>query len=135
MSACESVIRPPAPRPWSARAEERRKRRGGRAQRRGRREQGECGEQHAPASEAIAQVPIQRRSDGRGNEVGDHDPGEIGEAAERLSDRGQRGGEDRLIDRRHEHRDHYAAEHRAERSARRRERSSMFHGSTMRLRG
>ena len=63
-------------------------------------------EHHAPAAERVAEAAIDRGGDGVGDQVGDHDPGDALDVAQRAADRRQRGGDDRLVHRRHEHRQH-----------------------------
>ena len=52
----------------------------------------------------IAQAPVHRHDGRRGEEVADRDPRGVAQAAERRRDRRRRGGEQRLVHRRHEHR-------------------------------
>ena len=116
-------MRPPPPSPCSARnsdepQEVRRERAGDRRQR----EHAERAEQHAAAAEPVAQVAVQRRGDGRREQVADDDPRQVVDAAQRARDRGQRAREDRLVGGGQEHRHHDAREHAPERVARRRRR-------------
>ena len=105
MSACESIISPPPPSPCSTRAAT------------------SCGivcaalhasepsgenaerdEQHVALASQVAEAPVDRH-DRRGREqIRDCDPRAVAQAAEALRDRRRRGREQRLVDRRHEHR-------------------------------
>ena len=58
----------------------------------------------------VAELAPQRRRDGRGEQVGDDDPGEVRRAVEVGDDRRQRGRDDRLVERRQEHPEHQRAD-------------------------
>ncbi|MNH00129.1 hypothetical protein D3C79_593150 [compost metagenome] len=59
--------------------------------------------QHDLAAEQIAELAIQRHHDGRGQQIGRHDPGQILQPAELADDGRQRGRDDGLIERRQQH--------------------------------
>ena len=65
----------------------------------------------------VPELPVERRRDGRGEQVRGHDPGEMVEAAEVADDRRQRGRHDRLVERGQEHAEHQRHEHRPQRAA------------------
>lgn len=71
-------------------------------------------EQRAAPAEAVAEVTVQRRGDGRRKEIRHHDPRQVGDCVERVGDARQRAREDRLVDRGQEHRDDDAREDTAE---------------------
>ena len=58
----------------------------------------------------VAELAPQRCRDGRGEQIGDDDPGEVRGAMQVGDDRGQRGRDDRLIERRQEHPEHQRAD-------------------------
>ena len=62
------------------------------------------------ATVQVAELAVERRHDGLGEEVRRDDPREVREAAELADDRRQRGGDDRRIERREQHREHEPAE-------------------------
>src|SRR5581483_4316846 len=63
------------------------------------------------APDHVAELPVERRRDGRGEQVGGHHPGEVVEAAQVADDRWQRGRDDRLVERSQEHPQHQRCEH------------------------
>ena len=67
---------------------------------------GQRAQQHPAPSEAVAEMAIQRRRDRRRQQIGDHDPRQIGQSAQGPGDRRQCAGENRLIGRCEKHRDH-----------------------------
>jgi hypothetical protein len=82
----------------------RRERAGGRADH----EDGDAGEQgHAPPVD-VAELAVERRHGRRGEEVGRDDPGQVRDIVQVAPDRRQGGGDDRLIERRQQHRQHDA---------------------------
>ena len=71
------------------------------------------------AAVAVAELAPQRRRRGGGDDVGGDDPRDVGEAPEIGGDRRQRGGQDRLVEHRREHREDVRREgHRDPRTAR-----------------
>ena len=66
-------------------------------------------DQHGdPTSMGIAELAIERRRDGGGEKIERHHPGKMFEIAELAADGGQRRGDDGLVERRQEQRDHEA---------------------------
>ena len=63
-------------------------------------------EHQALAAENIAEPAVDRRCDGRRHKIPRHDPRYPRGAAEIAGDRGQRRGDNRLIDNRKKHRQH-----------------------------
>ena len=110
MVAIASAIRPPPPRPWTARnaiscsmfwekpGEQRTDEE---------RDDGDLEEQ--PPAVEVGDLAPQRRRGGRGEEVRRHDPGQLVEAAELGGDPGERRTDDALVQRGQEHADHQAA--------------------------
>ena len=76
------------------------------------------GQEDGLAPEHVAELAVEGRGDGRGEEVGGHDPGEVVEAAELADDRRERRRDDRLVERRQEHAEHERDEHRRQRPSR-----------------
>ena len=68
---------------------------------------------HAPAVD-VGELAVERRHRGAGDEIGGHHPGQVAEVAEVLADGGQRGGDDGLVERAEEHRQHDAEDDRAD---------------------
>ena len=62
---------------------------------------------HAPAVH-VGKLAVERHHRRAGDEIGGHHPGQIAEVAEVLADGGQRGGDDGLVERAEEHRQHDA---------------------------
>ena len=91
-----------------------------RAQHRSEHEQEERGEHHRLAAEGVAEAAVNRRCDRVGDQIRNHYPGDTLDLAEVGRHRRQRGGDDRLIGYRHEHRQHDRGKHRPEQRARRR---------------
>ena len=89
------------------------------------REDRQCTEQDAPASEAISEIAIQRRGDSCGEQVTDDDPRQVGDAAERARDRRQRARKNGLVGGGQEHRHHHAGKNAAERFARGQRRAAL----------
>jgi hypothetical protein len=54
----------------------------------------------------VAELPVQRHRHGRGEHVGGEDPGVLRDPAEVGHDLRQRGGDDRLVERRQQQGDH-----------------------------
>ena len=80
---------------------------GGRgAQQRSRKEDAERNEHHALAAVDVAQLTVDGSGDGAGDEIGDHHPRDALDSAERGGNRRERGGDDRLVHHRQEHRQH-----------------------------
>jgi hypothetical protein len=75
------------------------------------------GEEHGLAPVHVAELPVERRRDGRGEQVRGHDPGEVVEPSEVADDRGQRRRDDRLVERGQEHTEHQRREDGAQRRA------------------
>ena len=73
-------------------------------------------DEHGLAPEHVAELAVERRRDGRGQQVRRHDPGEVVEAAELADDRRQGGRDDRLVERGEEHAEHQRDEDRRERA-------------------
>jgi hypothetical protein len=72
---------------------------GQRAERRAGEEEGDRPEQDGLAPADVAELAVERRRDGLGQQVRGHDPREIVDAAELAGDRRQRRGDDRLVER------------------------------------
>ena len=100
-----------------ARNDQRQQRRGEGAGERCDGKDGQGGEQGRTPSEAVADAAVERCCDRRRQEIGDDDPGQIGESTERCDDCGQRARQDRLVDRGEKHREHDAGKHAPERRA------------------
>jgi hypothetical protein len=62
------------------------------------------------ASVEVAELPVERTGDRRGEQVGRHDPGEVLQAAEVAHDRRQRRRDDRLVEGREQDDQHQRAE-------------------------
>src|SRR5690606_14121026 len=77
---------------------------GGEGRGRGRRgEDGEAGDEEAPTAEAVTEGGAEHQQHGEGERVGAHGPFEVVQcAAQVLSDGGQRGGDDEVVQGRHE---------------------------------
>ena len=60
--------------------------------------QAERDQQQPAAAERVAELAVDRRGDGGGDEIGDDHPGDAFHRAERPGDRGQRRGDDGLVD-------------------------------------
>ena len=74
------------------------------------------GEEHGLAPEHVAELPVQRGRDRRGEQVGGHDPGEVIEPAQVADDRRQRRRDDGLVERGEEHAEHQRGEDGRERA-------------------
>ena len=84
---------------------------------------GEAGQQRAdqedddrehvdrPAAVDVADLPVERGRGGRGEQVGGHDPRDVGDAAEVADDGRQRGGDDGLVERGEQRARHEPAQH------------------------
>jgi hypothetical protein len=59
----------------------------------------------------VSDLPVERCRDRRGEDVRGHHPRELGEAAQVAHDGGQCGGDDGLVERGDQHRQHQGAEH------------------------
>ncbi|OIQ69549.1 hypothetical protein GALL_488470 [mine drainage metagenome] len=92
------------------------------ARQRAQREQRQRGEQRVAAAVAVAQPTVQRRHDGRRQQVTDRDPGAVAQIAEFARDRRSRRRQQRLVDRGEEDRQH----HRGEQAHERRQRNTVF---------
>ena len=92
-----------------------------RTQHRGDDEQGQRRKHQPPPAEHVAEIAVDRRSDRIGDEIGDHDPGDPLDLAERGGDRRQRARHDRLVDDRKAHRQHDRGKQREKARARRAE--------------
>ena len=68
----------------------------------------------APAVD-VAELAVERRHRGGGEQVGGDDPGQVLDVAELAADGRQRGRDDGLVERRQEHRQHQAEDDRADR--------------------
>jgi hypothetical protein len=66
----------------------------------------------------IAELAVDRRDDGRGEKIRRDDPGEVGQAAQLADNGGQRGRDDRLVERREQQNQHQCGERRPNRSRR-----------------
>jgi hypothetical protein len=105
MSACDSVISPPPAQPLQdARAHELRQRLREPARERAEREHAERHEKHVAPPRAIAQPSVHRHDRRRREQVAHRDPRRVAQSAERRRDRRRRRREQRLVHRRHEHR-------------------------------
>ncbi len=62
--------------------------------------------QHLAPAEAVAETPVERHHDHRGEQVGDREPRRVAQAAELAADHRRRGREQGLVDRGEEHRHH-----------------------------
>ena len=74
-------------------------------------------EEHGLAPVHVAELAVDRRRDGRGEQVRRDDPRQVVEAAQVTDDRGQRRGDDRLVERRQEHAEHQRGEDRGQRAS------------------
>ena len=83
------------------------------AERRSDQEDHDRGLQHTFAAVEVAELPVERPGDGRGEEIGGDHPREVGDSAEVADDRRERRRDDRLIERRQEQHQHQRAEDRA----------------------
>ncbi len=72
-------------------------------------------EEHGLAPVHVAELAVERRRDGRREQIRGDDPREVVEAAEVADDRRQRGRDDRLVERGQEHAEHERREDGAER--------------------
>ena len=81
-----------------------------RARSRTRHEHAERDQHHAAAAVDIAELAIERRHHGRGQQIGDHHPGQILEIVERAADGRQRRRHDGLVERAEKHRQRQAAD-------------------------
>ena len=68
------------------------------AQRRAEEEDHNCRLQHDAPPEQISELAVEGNDDRRCQEIGRHDPGEVGQAADLADDGRQRGRDDRLIE-------------------------------------
>ena len=67
--------------------------------------------QHDLAPIEVAELPVQRRHDRDRQQVGRHDPRDVIEPAEVADDGRERGRDDRLVERREQHREHERGDH------------------------
>jgi len=70
-------------------------------------------QQHAPAAVDVGELAVERRDNGRGEQVGGHHPGEVLDVRIGAPDGRERRRDDRLIERGQEHRQHQADEYAA----------------------
>ena len=102
---------PPPPMPLQCAAGDERRHVGRhRAQHRARDEQADRREHHDAAAVDVGELAVERRHHGRGQQIGDDDPGQVLEVAEVAADGRQGGGDDGLIERGQEHAQHQAVE-------------------------
>ena len=73
-------------------------------------EHAERDQHHAAAAVDVAELAVERRHHGRGQQIGDHDPGQVLEIVERPADGRQRRRHDGLIERAEKHRQRQAAD-------------------------
>ncbi len=117
MIACALTIRPPAPAPCRERKRDQLGHRLAQArEHRAGEEDDDRRQEHGLAPVHVAELAVDRRRDGRGEQVRGDDPGEVAEAAEVADDRRQRGRDDRLVERGQEHAEHQRGEDRRERA-------------------
>ena len=69
--------------------------------------------EHDLAAVEVAELAVERPGDRRGEQVAGHDPGEVLYPAQVADDRGQRRGDDRLVQRRQQHHEQQRAEDQA----------------------
>jgi hypothetical protein len=101
------------------------------ARQRAERKHADRAEQRVAASQPIAQAPVHRRHHGGRQQVADCDPRGVAEVAELGSDARRGGGQQGLVDRRQEHRQHHRAEQRQNLLARWRGRGRVRSGAAV----
>ena len=109
MMVCASAISPPPPRPWNARRKHQRRhaRRQCAGDRTGDKNDDRGQHQNAPPVD-IGELAVERCHRGAGEQIGRHHPGQVVDIAEMPADGRQRGGDDGLVERAEEHRQHDA---------------------------
>ena len=73
-------------------------------------EQADRRQHHGAAAVDVGQLAVERRDRGRGQQIGGDDPGQVLEIGEMPADGRQRGGDDGLVERGEERRQHQAEE-------------------------
>ena len=109
MMVCASAISPPPPRPWKPRASTSAVMLGASAQAtEPSDENADRGEHHHAPAMDIGELAVERRHRRAGEQIGGHHPGQVVDIAEMPADGRQRGGDDGLVERAEEHRQHDA---------------------------